>query len=67
MDEQYLIEIDLDGLEEALNNKDLQTLPEDQLRKVHKVFSDSSAGETSRLGIIIDPNQDPRKHPKENK
>jgi hypothetical protein len=67
MDEQDLAEIDLDRLEEALNKKDLQTLPEDQLRKVHKVFLDSSAGATSRLGINIDPNQDPRKHPKENK
>jgi hypothetical protein len=67
MDEHDLAEIDLDRLEEALNKKDLQTLPEDQLRKVHKVFMDSSAGATSRLGINIDPNQDPRKHPKENK
>jgi hypothetical protein len=67
MDEQDLVEIDLDKLEEALNKKDLQTLPEDKLRKFHKVFMDSSARATSRLGIIIDPNQDPRKHPKENK
>ena len=66
-DEQDLAEIDLDRLEEALNKKDLQTLPEEQLRKVHKVFLDSSIGSTSRLGISIDPNQDLRKHPKENK
>jgi hypothetical protein len=32
MDEQDLVEIDLDRLEEALNKKDLQTLPEDQLK-----------------------------------
>jgi len=62
MDERYL-----DKLEEELNKKDIKTLPEDQLRKVHKVFMDSSAGATSRLGISTDPNQDPRKHPKENK
>jgi hypothetical protein len=67
MDEQDLAEIDLDRLEEALNKKDLHTLPEDQLRKVHKVFLDSSAGATSRLGINIDPNLDPRRHQKENK
>jgi hypothetical protein len=64
MDEQDLAEIDLESLEEALNKKDLQTLPEDQLKKVHKVFLESSAGDTSGLGISIDPNQDPRKHPK---
>jgi hypothetical protein len=67
MDEQDLAEIDLDRLEEALNKKDIQTLPEDQLRKVHKLFLDSSVGAISRLGININPNQYPRKHPKENK
>jgi len=67
MNEQDLVEIDLDRLEEALNKKDLQTLPEDQLRKVHKLFMDSSIGATLSLGIRIDPNQDLRKHPKENK
>jgi hypothetical protein len=67
MDEQDLADIDLDRLEEALNKKDLQTIPEDQLRKVHKVFLDSSAGATSRLGISVDPNLDPRRNPKENK
>jgi hypothetical protein len=67
MDEQDLEKIDLDRLEEALNKKDIQTLPDDQLKKVHKVFLDSSAGATSRLGISIDPNHDPRKHLRENK
>jgi hypothetical protein len=67
LDEQDLAEIDLDRLEEALNKKDLQTLPKDQLRKVHKVFLDSSTGAISRLGIITNANQDPRKYPKENK
>jgi hypothetical protein len=67
MNEQDLEEIDLDRLKEALNKKDLQTLPEDQIRKVHKVFLDSLAGDTSRLGIIIYPNLYPIRHPKENK
>jgi hypothetical protein len=42
MDEQDLADIDLDKLEEALNKKDLKTIPDDQLRKVHKVFLDST-------------------------
>jgi hypothetical protein len=67
LNEQELADIDLDKLEEALNKKDLQTIPDDQLRKVHKVFLDSTAGATSRLGIGVDPNPDPRKIPKENK
>jgi hypothetical protein len=60
MDEQDLAEIDLDRLEEALNKKDIQTLPEDQLRKVHKLFLDSLVGVISRLGININPNKYPR-------
>jgi hypothetical protein len=67
MDEKDLSEIDLDRLEEPLNKKDLQTLPEDQLKKVHKVFMDSSTGATSRLGISTNPNPDPRKQPTVNK
>jgi len=67
MNEQELSEIDLDNLEEVLNKKDLQTLLDDQLRKVHKVFLDSMTGATSRLGIGADPKLDPRKIPKENK
>jgi hypothetical protein len=67
LNEQELADIDLDKLEEALNKKDLQTIPDDQLRKFHKVFLDSTAGATSRLGIGVDPNPDPRKIPKENK
>jgi hypothetical protein len=67
MDEQDLVDIDLDKLEEALNKKDLQTIPEDQLRKFHKVFLDSTIGATSRLDISVDPNPDPQKNPKENK
>jgi hypothetical protein len=67
MDEKDLDDIDLDRLEEALNKKDLQKIPEYQLRKVHKVFLDSTSGATSRLGISVDPNPDPRNNPKENK
>jgi hypothetical protein len=48
MDAQDLAGIDLEKLEEALDQKDLQGLPEEQLRKVHKVFLNSTAGSTAR-------------------
>jgi hypothetical protein len=42
LDEQDLVDIDLEKLEEALNRKDLHAIPVEQLRKVHKVFIDST-------------------------
>jgi len=56
LDDRDLAGIDLEKMEESLNQKDLQTLPEEQLRKVHKVFLNSSAGSTARLGIATDSN-----------
>jgi hypothetical protein len=54
-DEQELAEIDLIRLEEAYHKKELQSVPPEQLRKVHKVYLNSTAGATSRsntgLGI----------------
>jgi hypothetical protein len=67
MNEQELEDIHLDKIEEVLNKKDLQTILDDQLRKVHKVFLDSTTRATSRLGIGADTNLDPMKIPKENK
>jgi hypothetical protein len=67
IDETDLADIDLEKLEEALNQKYLQQLPVEQLRKVHKVFTNSSAGSTARLGIAPDPNQEPKKQTKESK
>jgi hypothetical protein len=67
LDDRDLAGIDLEKLEEALNQKDLHALPEEQLRKLHKVFLDSSAGSTTRLGIFIDPSSDSKKIPRENK
>jgi hypothetical protein len=67
MDETDLEEIDLEKLEEALNQKDLQHIPVEQLRKVHKVFTDSTAGSTARLGIMADPSLEIKKSSKENK
>jgi hypothetical protein len=67
MDETDLADIDLEKLEEALNQKDLQHIPVDQLRKVHKVFTNSTAGSTARLGITVDPGSEPKRITKENK
>jgi hypothetical protein len=61
LDDRDLAGIDLEKLEEALNQKDLQTLPEEQLRKVHKVFLNSSAGSTARLGIATDSSSGSKK------
>jgi hypothetical protein len=46
MDERDLAERDLEIIEDAPNKIYLQNLLEDQLRKVHKVFLDSSTGAT---------------------
>jgi hypothetical protein len=67
VDAQDLAGIDLEKLEEDLNQKDLQALPEEQLRKVHKVFLDSTAGSTARLGIATESSSGSKKIPRENK
>jgi hypothetical protein len=67
LDDRDLAGIDLEKLEEALNQKDLQTLPEEQLRKVHKVFLNSSAGSTARLGIATDSSSGSKRVLRENK
>jgi hypothetical protein len=67
LDERDLVGIDLEKIEEALNHENLQTLPEEQLRKVHKVFINSSAGSTARLGIATDSQSGSKKIPRENK
>lgn len=55
LDEQDLTGIDLEHLEQPYRHQQLYTIPPDQLRKVHKVFLNSSAGSTARsntgLGI----------------
>jgi hypothetical protein len=61
LDDRELAGIDLEKLEEAIDQKNLQTLPEEQLRKVHKVFLNSSAGSTARLGIAQDQNSGSKK------
>jgi hypothetical protein len=67
LDEQDLADIDLEKLEEAFNKKELQSIPVEQLRKVHKVFIDSTAGATLRLGMSFDPVPNPKRTPREGK
>jgi hypothetical protein len=67
LDEQDLADIDLEKLEEALNWKDLQTNLVEQLRRVHKVFIDSTVGSIAWLGIATDPSTDSKHAPQENK
>jgi hypothetical protein len=67
LDAQDLAGIDLEKLEEALDARDLQGLPEEQLRKVHKVFLDSTAGSTARLGIASDSSSGSKRIPRESK
>jgi hypothetical protein len=59
IDERELEDIDRDKLEEALNRKEIQSILVEQLRKVHKVFIDSTTGATSRLGIHLELDLDP--------
>jgi hypothetical protein len=55
LNEKDSSDIDLEKLEEALHRKDLHAIPIEQLRKVHKVFLDSTTGSTARVGLAIDP------------
>jgi hypothetical protein len=55
LEDQELAGIDMAHLEQAYRKQQLYTIPVDQLRKVHKVFLNSSAGGSARansnLGI----------------
>jgi len=67
LDEQDLADIDLEKLKESFNKKELQSILIEQLRKVHKVFINSTAGNTSRLGKIFGLGPNPRRTPQEGK
>jgi hypothetical protein len=67
LDTQDLAGIILEKLEESLNARDLQGLPKEQLRKLHKFFLDSTAGSTARLGIATESSSGSKKIPCENK
>jgi len=55
LDEQDPKDIDLEKLKEAFKRMELQNIPVEQLKNVHKVFIDSTIGSTSILGISLDP------------
>jgi hypothetical protein len=71
IEEQDLAGVDLDHLEHAYRHQKLYTIPRDQLRKVHKIFLNSSAGSTARagkaLGIQGSQSKNPSKVQKEEK
>jgi hypothetical protein len=71
LDEQDLTGIDLENLEQAYRKKELYTIPPDQLRKVHKVFINSSVGSAARsntgLGIQRIQQRDQHKPQKDEK
>ena len=71
IEEQDLAGVDLEHLEHAYRHQKLYTIPRDQLRKVHKIFLNSSAGSTARaskaLGIQGSQTKSTRKSQKEEK
>ena len=71
LEEQDLGGVDLEHLEHAYRHLKLYTIPRDQLRKVHKVFLNSSAGSSARaskaLGIQGSQSKNPNKTQKDEK
>jgi hypothetical protein len=71
LEEQDLAGVDLEHLEHAYRHQKLYTIPRDQLRKVHKVFLNSSAGSSARaskaLGIQGSQSKNPSKTQKDEK
>jgi hypothetical protein len=71
LEEQDLAGVDLEHLEHAYRHQKLYTIPRDQLRKVHKVFLNSSAGSSARtskaLGVQTNQSKTPSKVQKEEK
>jgi hypothetical protein len=64
LDEKELAGVDLEHLEHAYRHQKLYTIPPDQLRKVHKVFLNSSVGSTTRssAGLGIQGNTQKEQH-----
>jgi hypothetical protein len=71
LEEQDLAGVDLEHLEHAYRHQNLYTIPRDQLRKVHKVYLNSSAGSSARaskaLGVQTNQSKTPSKVQKEEK
>ena len=63
LEEQDLAGVDLDHLEHAYRHQKLYTIPRDQLRKVHKVFLNSSAGSSARASKALGIQGSQTKHP----
>jgi hypothetical protein len=53
LDEKNLAEVDLEHLEHAYRHHKIFTIPPNQLRKVHKIFLNSSAGSTARSNASL--------------
>jgi hypothetical protein len=53
LEEPDLAGVDLEHLEHAYRHQKLYTIPRDQLRKVHKVFLNSSAGSSARASKAL--------------
>jgi hypothetical protein len=64
LDEKDLAGVDLEHLEHAYRHHKIYTIPPDQLRKVHKIFLNSSAGSTARssAGLGIQGNTQKEQH-----
>jgi hypothetical protein len=71
LEDQELVGIDMTHLEQAYRKQQLYTIPPNQLRKVHKVFLNSSAGGSAganaNLRIQKGTSKDPHKITKEEK
>jgi hypothetical protein len=69
LDEKELARVDLEHLEHAYRHQKLYTIPPYQLRKIRKVFLNSSAGSTAKssaiLGIQGNTQKDQRKPQKD--
>jgi hypothetical protein len=71
MELEDLAGVDLEHLDHVYRHQKLYTIPRDQLRKVHKVFLNSSASSTTRaskaLGIQRTQQKNPGKTQKDEK
>jgi hypothetical protein len=53
LEEQDLVGVDLEHLEHAYRQQKIYTIPRDQLRKVHKVFLNSSIGSSTQANKAL--------------
>jgi hypothetical protein len=71
LEEKEIAGVDLEHLKPTYRHQKLYTIPRDQLRKVHKVFLNSSTGSIARsskgLGIQASQSRNQRKTQKDEK